>query len=68
MYVKKILIAKELEWIRSITPGKPRLIFTQALAELGCMYKLGILSEREYERLYEDTVAKRDKKRKEQMT
>ena len=64
MYVKKILIDKMMGWIRGITPKTPRPTVLMAYGKLAALYEIGILSEAEYDREYDELKARSTKTKK----
>ena len=68
MYVKKILIDKMMGWIRGITPKTPRPTVLMAYGKLAALYEIGILTDAEYEREYDELKARSTKTKKTKKT
>ena len=64
MYVKKILIDKMMGWIRGITPKTPRPTVLMAYGKLAALYEIGILTDAEYDREYDELKARSTKTKK----
>lgn len=64
MYVKKILIDKMMGWIRGITPKTPRPTILMAYGKLAALYEIGILTDAEYDREYDELKARSTKTKK----
>ena len=64
MYVKKILVDKMMGWIRGITPKTPRPTVLMAYGKLAALYEIGILTDAEYDREYDELKARSTKTKK----
>ena len=64
MYVKKILIDKMMGWIRGITPKTPRPTVLMAYGKLAALYEIGILTDAEYDREYDELKTRSTKTKK----
>ena len=64
MYVKKILVDKMMGWIRGITPKTPRPTVLMGYGKLAALYEIGILTDAEYDREYDELKARSTKTKK----
>lgn len=53
MYVKQALIDKSIKWIRGLRPSHPRPTIRLAYGRLAALLDLDIISNDEYEQLYD---------------
>ena len=53
MYVKEALIQKSIKWVEGLRPNHPKPTIRLAYGKIAAMLELDVISNDEYERLYD---------------